>query len=117
MDIGDLIKFRPKGADDGLPPKVSIFRLYNRAIRVLQWEVRPSRFSDGSGEFAEITAEILDSAETVRFNTGSKVIVSQLIEIAKELDARKCEDRTFTCVVRSMGNFVKMYPVEEGGEA
>lgn len=115
MDIGDYIKFKPKGADDGLPPKVPVFRMYNRPLRVLKWEIKPSRFADGSGCFAEITVETLDNrGETVRFNTGSQVVVSQLDEIAKAMNDQGVEgDRTFTCVLRSMGNFIKMYPLEE----
>lgn len=118
MDIGELIKFKPKGADDGLPPKVSIYRLYNRPVHVLKWEVKSSRFDDGSGQFAEVTVKILDNGEEVRFNTGSRVIISQLEEVAKAMDAMgQEEDRTFTCVIKSMGNFVKMYPVEQSKEA
>ena len=117
MDIGELIKFKPKGADDGLPPKVSIYRLYNRPVHVLKWEVKSSRFDDGSGQFAEVTVKIQDNGETVRFNTGSRVIISQLEEVAKAMDARCIEDdRTFECCIKSMGNFVKMYPTDDNKE-
>lgn len=115
MDIGDLIQFKPKGADDGKPPKVPVYRLYNRPIRVLAWTIQNSRFSDGSGEFAEVVCETLDGEkETLRFNAGSKVVCDELERVSEALNGIKPppDDRSFTCVIRATGNFIKMYPLE-----
>lgn len=116
MDISDFIQFKPKGADDGKPPKVSVHQLYNRPIRVISWHIQNSRFTDGSGEFAEVVCETLDGERgLVRFNTGSRVVCEQLVNVAKAMDA--CQppliDRSFTCVIKEISNFIKMFPLEE----
>ena len=113
MDISDLIKFRPPGADDGKPPKVKLAALFNRPVLVTGWTIQQSRFTDGSAFFAEVEVNTLDTQETVRFNTGSKVICDQLNEVSKELESRGAQERSFTAVIRSMGDFVKMFPCKE----
>ena len=114
MDISDYIKFNPKRERDGLPSKVPVYRVYNRPLTILKWEIKSSQFADGSGSFVEITAQPLyGDTRIIRFNTGSKVIISQLEEITKAMNQRKVMDRTFTCVLRSYSNFIKLLPLND----
>ena len=110
MDIGDYIKFTSPEEARKRPPKVKVASLYNRPIRVTRWEIRSSRFADGAGEFAEVDCEISGTGEAVRFNTGSRVVISQLLEVAKAMDEAGADDRTFSCVIRAMGSFIKLFP-------
>jgi len=115
MDIGNIIKYRPCGADAGKPPKVRLVTILNRAVTLNSWEIKPSKFDDGNklGLFAEICGKCHDTGEEWRTTTSSNVVIDQLKEIDKAFAEHPEYPHEVECVMR-LEKFLKLFPLKEG---
>lgn len=93
--------------------RVKITELDGKAIEVLAWEVRKSRFSNNdTGLFAMLTGKFIDTGERWVLNTGSSIIREQLGIIEKAKLKEGNEDMSFSCQIVKRGKFCKMIPLE-----
>lgn len=112
MDIGELIDFKKHGGQRNGVPFARINQLLNRRIHILSWEITKSAFDDGSGVLVIFECIILSNNMHVYSHTGSRVIANMLNEISEKMDKMHVTDRTFTCVIRKTGEYIKMYPAD-----
>jgi len=97
--------------------KVRMASLKGKAVRVLSWEIKKSKYPDTgseSGLYSEIVGEFPDSGDKWLFCTGSDIVREQLQRIGKAKAAAGEDDMSFACMFESNKRFCKMVPAREG---
>ena len=108
-DISQYIDFNQ---NEGRYPKRSIRSLINLPCIVHEWQEMESRYRDGnpSGRYVQMHVEVESGHFLV--NTGSAIVMDELSQIRKAKEEAGEEDLGFTCMVKRVGNGVKLFPMD-----
>ena len=98
--------------------KIKMGELLEKPVIVTDWEVRESRFTNNSnGMFVKIRGRFLDDDKRGWLtNTGSTVIIEQLMAVEKAKLNRGEPTRNFTCKFVRINKIFKMLPITEESE-